>query len=121
MKKTFVILFAFILVLFSCKSGSNDSSTSGEQTADINPAALVLIDMDVNGMTCTGCENTIKTGLSGLAGVVEVEASHMDAKTFVMVDTSLTSPEEIAQMISSKGYEVTASVVSKTEIELKKE
>ncbi|MBE0652623.1 MAG: hypothetical protein IH594_02425 [Bacteroidales bacterium] len=45
----------------------------------------------------------------------------MDEKTFVKVDTSLTSPEEIAQMISSKGYEVAASVVCKTETELKEE
>ncbi|MBE0652622.1 MAG: heavy-metal-associated domain-containing protein [Bacteroidales bacterium] len=63
MKKTFVILLALSLALFSCKSGGNDSKTSGEQSADINPANVVLIDMDVNGMTCTGCENTIKTGL----------------------------------------------------------
>ena len=117
MKNVFSILFIAILGLYSCKSGNQEGSSADEQSAQINPENVVLIDMDVNGMTCTGCENTIKSGVSELAGVVKVEASHTNAKTYVKVDTSLTSIEEIADAISSKGYEVAGSVIREAEME----
>jgi copper chaperone CopZ len=118
MKKVFLFMVIFSLGLLSCKSGGNESSQPKEAQVEINPANVVLIDMDVNGMTCTGCENTIKSGVSELSGVVKVEASHTDAKTYVKVDTSLTTLEEISQTITSKGYKVVGSVIREAEMEV---
>jgi len=110
MKETKKLLSIIITIsfLFAACNATQEKDTSGsaERKAEITPENVVLIDMDVNGMTCTGCENTIKTGVSELAGVVSVEASHTDAKTYVKVDTSLTSLEMISEKITSKGYEV---------------
>lgn len=115
MKKLFVLLTVAIMAFAACNRASEDTSGEQAQKADINPENVVLIDMNVEGMTCTGCENTIKSGVSELEGVVEVEASHVNAKTFVKVDTSLTSPEAISEKIASKGYEVESSSISKNE------
>ena len=113
MKKLFV-LFAIVTIAFAaCNRASEEVSDDQAQKAEINPENVVLIDMDVEGMTCTGCENTIKTGVSELDGVVEVEASHVNAKTFVKVDTSLTTPEAISEKIASSGYKVESSTITK--------
>ena len=113
MKKLFVLLTVIIMVFAACNRTSENTSSDQSQTAEINPENVVLIDMEVKGMTCTGCENTIKSGVSELEGVVEVEASHVNAKTFVKVDTSLTSPEAISEKIASSGYKVESSVITK--------
>jgi len=112
MKKILTFLTGALFLLTAC----NTSPESQENEAtDTNPAELeystVYIDLDVNGMTCTGCENTIKTGVSELEGVVSVDASHMDAKTMVEVDTSYTSLEKIKAAITEKGYEVAGAEV----------
>jgi copper chaperone CopZ len=104
MKKLFILFNLILLIMISCTS--NETKTSGEEVK-INPDNVVMLDIDVEGMTCTGCENTIIEGVSGLSGVVEVEAYHTDGKAFVKYDTSLTTVKEIAEMISSKGYKVT--------------
>ncbi len=113
MKKIFVLLAIVTMAFAACNRASEEVSDEQVQKADINPENVVLIDMDVEGMTCTGCENTIKTGVSELEGVVEVEASHVNAKTFVKVDTSLTPTETIHEKISSSGYKVQSSTISK--------
>jgi copper chaperone CopZ len=104
MKKIFFFLSFVLVIMFSCTS--NETKSTGDEVT-INPDNVVMLDIDVEGMTCTGCENTIKEGVSGIAGVVEVEAYHTDGKAFIKYDTSLTSVKEIAEMISSKGYKVT--------------
>ncbi len=113
MKKLFCLLAIVTMAFAACNRTSEEVSDEQAQKADINPENVVLIDMDVEGMTCTGCENTIKTGVSDLEGVVEVEASHVNAKTFVKVDTSLTSPEAISEKISSSGYKVQSTTILK--------
>ena len=112
MKKIFTILLAIAISITACNTNKKDSSNEKEAAkTEVTPENVVLIDMDVNGMTCTGCENTIKSGVSELEGVVSVEASHTDAKTYVKVDTSLTDIDKISETISSKGYEVAGAKI----------
>jgi copper chaperone CopZ len=64
------------------------------------------MDVSVDGMTCTGCENTINTGVSEIAGVVEVKSSFQAGKTIVKYDSTQTNMDKISQVISNKGYTV---------------
>jgi copper chaperone CopZ len=108
MKNLIHILFVSIIFLAACNSGEKnvESSEEAKPEAKINLEYLVSYEMDVSGMTCTGCENTIKSGVSELAGVESVEALHTDAKTYVVFDSTLTSIDEVASAIESKGYKV---------------
>jgi copper chaperone CopZ len=114
MKKNVIIILLTAITLAACNNPDSAQSPS-ETEPEFEPADVVMVDMDVEGMTCTGCENTIKTGVSELDGVVEVSASHVDAKTFVKVDTSLTSIESIKETIKSKGYTVQSASVQESE------
>ncbi len=112
MNKFFTFLFAITLFIAGCNTNKQENSDEAKAPGkEINSESVVLIDMDVNGMTCTGCENTIKQGVSELPGVVSVQASHTDAKTYVKVDTSQTGIDQISKTISSKGYEVAGAAI----------
>ncbi len=109
MKKTIFLISMISLGLFACKSKTAESTTSESPSSTeliVNPEALVQMDLTVEGMTCTGCENTINTGVSGIAGVVEVSSSFTEGKTIVKYDSTQTSIDKISQAIIGKGYSV---------------
>lgn len=113
MKKILSLLFLFVIMLYACNNAPGDSEQQAENPAEINLDNVVLIDMDINGMTCTGCENTIKSGVSELQGVVSVEASYVDGKTFVKADTNIVTLSKISETIASRGYKVAGSSIMK--------
>ncbi len=115
MKKLLISLITVVFIISACNR-ANEGNSATEAGAEINPDNVVLIDLDVKGMTCTGCENTVKSGVSELEGVMEVEASHTNAKTFVKADTSLISLEKISEKIRSAGYSVESSSIRKGEM-----
>jgi mercuric ion transport protein len=109
MKNSFIWICIIAIMLFACKAKTTESVVSESSNASdliINPDALVEMDLSVEGMTCTGCENTINTGVSEIAGVVEVTSSFKDGKTFVKYDSTQTNIEKISQVINEKGYSV---------------
>ena len=67
---------------------------------------METLTLNVTGMTCGGCENAVKRGLSRLDGVGEVAASHVDARVAVTFDPSRVSAEEIRARIGAMGYAV---------------
>jgi len=62
--------------------------------------------LNVEGMTCDGCEAAINAGVNGLDGIAEVESDHEAKFTRVKFDKSVTSLEEISAKITETGYEV---------------
>lgn len=115
MKKIFLTVIVLSLVLSACKS-KTDSKKEGDPArstvVNTNPDATVIVDVSINGMTCTGCENTIKSSIAELPGVVEVNASFTDGKAVVKLDTTLTKMVKITEVVNSRGYTVTGSKLS---------
>jgi len=97
--KKIVFVFSMIVLLFSCDSMKKEKLT-------INEEEVVSVKFIVEGMTCTGCENTVNNSVSEIPGVVEVKASHTDGEVVVSFDQSLTSTDEISKVISEKNYQV---------------
>jgi mercuric ion transport protein len=109
MKKLFFLLTLAILV-----AGCGDRSGSREATDNYPEPALEVsaenfgtISFDVEGMTCTGCENSVTRSLERLEGVVKAEASHETGKTVVQYDMSRVTAEKMEETIESRGYKVT--------------
>lgn len=65
------------------------------------------ITLNVTGMKCGGCENSVKTALQALDGVTEVAASHKEKTVTVAFDGDKVGVEQIKQVISSNGFQVT--------------
>ncbi len=57
------------------------------------------INLKVNGMVCTGCENRVKNALMNIEGVKKVSADHK--KNLV----TITLKEQIEQNLIEKGIE----------------
>ena len=110
MKKILLGLIFLSLVLPACntRSGVKNEASGGNMTElKVNPNTLVSLDVSIKGMTCTGCENTVKSCISELPGVVEVSASFKDGKAIVKLDTALTKFNNISNAVNSRGYSVT--------------
>jgi copper chaperone CopZ len=104
MKKILIVVFA-IGFLAACQSNTKKAeSDSKVETTQV--VEYEKMELTVTGMTCTGCENTIKNGLKQVDGVFEVEASHKNNKVTIKVEKDKVSREEIAQQIETIGYNV---------------
>lgn len=64
------------------------------------------VSISVSGMKCGGCENTIKTKLSSIDGVLVVEASHKDKRVDVEFDPAKIDMDEIEDAIADAGFSV---------------
>ena len=118
MKKTIFMLSIVVFMLVACKSKTTQPTVSeGAKTTDliVNPKALIQLDVMVDGMTCTDCENTINSGVSEIAGVIEVRSNFQNGKTFVKYDSTLTNIEKISEVINGKGYRVKGFAVHNKE------
>lgn len=68
-----------------------------------NRTELVL---NVDGMTCTGCEMAIQNRVAELQGVESVESNHIQRTTVVVFDSTITDSLSIANAIEQAGYKV---------------
>ncbi|MEZ4576142.1 MAG: cation transporter [Vampirovibrionales bacterium] len=62
------------------------------------------LTLHIHGMTCAGCEQTIRQGLEQLDGVEEVAVSVSTNDAQVAFDDSTTSLDTIARQIGRLGY-----------------
>ena len=103
MKKLLIVLAAAFL--FACNSQNKQSEESTSKVQSANPEWVEVV-LNVDGMTCDGCENAIKAGLESLEGIDVVESSYEEGWTKVKFDESLTSLEDIEGKITETGYVV---------------
>ena len=62
--------------------------------------------LQVEGMTCTACENRIQRALGQLEGVRQARADHQAGEVRVVVDPAKTLEEAIRARITQSGYAV---------------
>ncbi len=96
----FVILIAAFIAGCAGKSAGTDNASQATTIAVGNKT----ITLAVEGMTCTGCENTIQEAVTKIQGVTAVKASHLDSTAVVSFDPSKTSVSAIGDAITEAGY-----------------
>lgn len=103
----FVLFFlAFSLFLFSCGKSNKETSSlkqNGNQTAGNEKVETVEFKCD--GMTCTGCEQTITDKVKKLDGIKEVIADYKAKNVKVIYAGNLTNKGEIQRAINDAGYD----------------
>ena len=101
MRKLFlIILIAAFLAGCAGKTTSTDNAAEVTTTAVANKTVTVAIE----GMTCTGCENTVQESVTKIAGVTVIKASHLDSTAVVSFDSTQTSLAAIGDAVSEAGY-----------------
>jgi copper chaperone len=104
MKKLMIVLAA-VTLLFACNSQTKSSNETETKVESVNPEWIEVV-LNVEGMTCDGCENAIKAGVESLDGIAEVESSFEEGWTKVKYDKAVTSVEDIEGKITDTGYTV---------------
>lgn len=66
---------------------------------------METIELDVQGMSCGGCENSVKVAVGDLAGVDAVEADHASGRVRV-TSTAPVDLQAIKQAIVEAGFTV---------------
>lgn len=92
-----------ILLLAAC---NNNRQNEPETTAEVNIENVVKINLNVEGMTCGGCENSVEKKLGKMGGVVSVEASHTNKTVVIEADTAITGMDALKKGIADAGYTV---------------
>ncbi len=65
-----------------------------------------IIDITVEGMSCSHCENSVKKAVGALPGVDRVSVDLAGKKVTVEFDTGRVTGEAIFAAIEDQGYEV---------------
>lgn len=60
----------------------------------------------ISGLTCQSCESHVKFEVNKIDGILNTEISYSTGYALVSFDSSLTSLEEIIEMIDKTGYKV---------------
>jgi copper chaperone len=102
MKHLMIALLAGIF-LVACNT-TPKSEAEGSADTQAVAAEWVEVVLNVDGMTCDGCENAINAGVESLEGIAAVESSHEEGWTKVKYDKSQISAEDIEGKITETGY-----------------
>jgi len=101
--------FLIILCLFfafSCNNASPKKSPAELVSSVSDNAKTVAVEFAIQGMTCTGCEQTIQTGLASLKGVKHVKANFKNGKAYVEFIPDITDTIQMKEKIATSGYVV---------------
>ena len=67
------------------------------------------IVLNVEGMTCSGCENAIKSALLKCDGVKDAEVNHKDGKAVVQTEGSKAKTDELIKAVEKAGFTASES------------
>ena len=108
MKNLLIYLAVAFFFIVSCNKKNNVPANS-----EINTTNIAKYEIKVDGMTCTGCEQTIQNAVNALDGIKNIKASHTDGNAIVEFDTTLTDTSNIRMKIDATGYKVVAFLPKK--------
>lgn len=112
LKNTF---FAIILAsaLLACNNAPKQEASASKAS---KIQANKTITLAVEGMTCEGCESSVKESVEKLPGIASAKASFTEKTAIVSYDSTLTKTEDISKAITDVGYEVKGLIPTVDEV-----
>ena len=101
-----VTILAAVMLAFPYYSDAFYPEQNNQQVVYINESQVQTITLDIEGMTCTGCEATVKNAASSVDGVLEADAYYDTGQATVKYDKSKTNREAITAAINKTGFTV---------------
>ncbi|NOY48355.1 MAG: mercury transporter [Chlorobi bacterium] len=84
--------------------------TINSDIVSVDKSNIQILKLDIEGMVCTGCEETINHSVTKIEGVLQVNTSHNAGTSIIEFDTTRTDSESIKEVIQSKGYVVKENI-----------
>jgi len=108
MKSNITLIILIFSIFTACNQPTDNNNNDIEPQEIMVPDSLEneIIAINVEGMTCEGCENAINTNIKELQGIKFVSSSHKDKIVKVAFDTLLVNLDDIKITIKETGYTV---------------
>ncbi len=102
------LMIICLFLTFACNNPSTKKSTAElKSTAEAN-VTTVAAELTIHGMTCTGCEQTIQSGIKSVNGVKQVKADFKNGKAYVEFLPGIADTSMFREKVTASGYHVTA-------------
>ncbi|WP_456458873.1 mercuric transport protein MerTP [Reichenbachiella sp.] len=99
-----VTAFAVVMLAFPYYADVFYPETRLTESKNINPESTY--EINIIGMTCTGCEEHVKLEIGKLPGISKIEVSYEQESAVISFDESKTSIEEIKTAVARTGYKI---------------
>lgn len=86
---------------------NDDDMDSEGDDLGIDEPTISTTNLSIEGMTCGACTSAVEGGLEGEAGVKSISVSLLSERAAVEHDTSVITPEQIAEIIEDRGFGAT--------------
>lgn len=101
-----VTVLAFLLMAFPSYSKIFFPKTPSTQVIVVDKSNIQQVKLNISGMDCQACSQTINLALSKLPGVLEYKTSFKDANSLVKFDDSKITQQAIVNAVNETGYKV---------------
>ena len=108
--KTFlgiVTVLAFLLMAFPKYSHIFYPKSEKKEIIVVDKSSIQQVKLNIKGMTCEACTETINLALSKVPGVLEYKTEYKDGSSTVKFDHSKTGEQAIINAVNETGYKVT--------------
>jgi len=102
------LIFICLFFVMGCNSSVTKNSSAKVATVVSENLQTAAVEVSIQGMTCTGCEQTIQSGISSLKGVKQVKADFKNGKAFVEFLPDVADTVQMKEKIVASGYAVAA-------------
>lgn len=72
----------------------------------VSDAEVERVTLDIEGMTCTGCEASVKHAVQNVDGVLETNVSYDTRSATIAFDKTKTNREVLVTAVNSTGFRV---------------
>ena len=103
---TIVTIFAVLMMAFPYYE-SVFYTKNNKEVIVVQQSDIQTLHLDVEGMTCTACNNHVENAAYQVKGVLEAKADYHKGKAEVKFDKSKTSTKKIMNSIDATSYKVT--------------
>lgn len=107
--KTFlaiVTVLAVLLMAFPSYSKIFFPKKATTQIIVVDKSSIQQVKLDIKGMSCEACTETINLALSKVPGVLEYKTEYKDGSSIVKFDNSKTNEKTIVEAVNETGYKV---------------
>lgn len=82
--------------------------SSSEIPSLIRSTKVTITTLNIQGMTCTGCVNSVKRAVGSLPGILQTQVSLERSQVTIEYNPAQVSPEKLKIAIMDAGYDVKA-------------
>ena len=96
-------------LIFGCGKGERKNLPESKEMAAAN---IQKVKLDIEGMTCTGCEYSVETALTKIAGVTNAEADYEGKSAEVEFDPGVATVAQLVEAVNKTGFTAKASEIN---------